>query len=219
MDGQGFSRDGAVTRGLNNIDNISLNSLTNTDVLAHDGSGWVNASTVPNTVASVKGINTATGYFTTPTYSPAYESADGFYLNFRTKYSSPLDLMTLENDSTYASHIISVFTTTSQFWRGFELQPGYRYQLTANVCIPSNSSAGAYVKVQWQTEAGISLGPKGYIRQRDESMSKILGFVDLSSASGVTNVGLKNLSQSGSVTFMQNGIDNKEIAITARIIE
>ena len=219
VDGTSFDRAGALTRSISNLNDVSFNSLATNDILAHDGSNWVNSITAQNTVASVKGVDTATGYITTPAYSTAYQAADGFYINFRWKFSSPLYLLTLENNSTYAEHIVSVFTTTSQYWRGFQLEPGYRYQLTADVCIPSNSTVGAYVEVQWQTDGAVALGPRGYIRQRADNMSKILGFIDLSSASGTTNVGMKYLSQSGSVMFMQNGIDNKEIAITARIIE
>ena len=219
VDGQAFDRTGAFTNSISNLNNVSFSSLATNDVLAHNGSGWVNGIPAKNTIASVKGINTATGYITTPTYSTIYQSTDGFYMNFRWKYNSPQYLLTLENNATYANHIISAFATNSQYWRGFQLEHGYKYQLTADACIPSNSSAGAYVEVQWQTDGSVALGPKGYIRQRTDNMSKILGFIDLTSASGVTNVGMKYLSHSGSVMFMQNGLDNKEIAITARIIE
>ncbi|WP_348660974.1 hypothetical protein [uncultured Idiomarina sp.] len=219
IDGQNPDRSGALARSISNLNDTSFNSLATNDVLAHDGSNWINSIAAENTVASVKGIDTATGYLSTPPYDPVYQAADGFYINFRWKFSSPLYLLTLESDTTYANHIVTVFTTTSQYWRGFQLEPGHRYQLTADVCLPSNSSVGAYVEVQWQTDASVALGPKGYIRQRADNMSRILGFIDLSSASGTTNVGLKNLSISGTVTWLQNGIDNKEIAITARIIE
>jgi len=178
----------------------------------------VKGTAAPNAVASVSGIDTDTGYFTASYYDPAYNAADGFYINFRSAFGDPASLLELTNDDTYASHIISFFAINSQYWRGFSLVAGHKYRLRADVCIPSNSDTGAYVEAQWQTSGGTALGPIGFIRRPSENMSRLDGVIDLTGGSD-TDVGLKYISKSGNVAFIQAGVDNRQISITARIIE
>tara|TARA_S200002703_G_scaffold23177_3_gene19972 strand:+ start:2486 stop:3166 length:681 start_codon:yes stop_codon:yes gene_type:complete len=213
------NRAGAITQSFSNLSDVSPSSPSTGQGVAWSGSAWAEYDAQPNTVASAYGIDTATGAFTSSYYDQIYEDADGFYINMRWQFGSPQYLMTLYNNATYASNLVKVFAINSQWWKGFGLQAGYKYQLQADVCIPENSSAGAYVELQWKTSTGTSLGPIGFARRPSENRARFNGFIDLTSASGTTNVGLYNHGMSGNVAWIQAGDDNRQTVLTARIIE
>lgn len=213
------NRAGAITQSFSNLSDVSLSSPSNGQGVAWTGSAWAEYDAQPNTVASGYGLDTTTGAFTSSYYLQSYEDADGFYINLRWQFGSPQYLMTLYNDATYAAHLIKVFAANSQWWKGFALQAGYKYQLQADVCIPDNSSVGAYASLQWRTDSGTALGPIGYARRPSENHTRFHGFIDLTSASGVTNVGLYNHGMSGNVAFIQAGDDNRQNIVIARVIE
>lgn len=213
------NRAGAITQSFSNLSDVSPSSPSTGQGVAWSGSAWTEYDAQPNTVASAYGIDTATGAFTASYYDQVYEDADGFYINMRWQFGSPQYLMTLYNNSTYASNLVKVFAVNSQWWKGFGLASGYKYQLQADLCIPENSSAGAYVELQWKTSTGTSLGPIGFARRPSENRTRFNGFIDLTSASGTTNVGLYNHGMSGNIGWIQAGDDNRQTVLTARIIE
>lgn len=212
-------RAGAITQALGDLSDLSAASPANGQGVAWSGSAWENYTAKPNEAASAFGIDTATGGFGSSSYySQIYEDADGFYINLRYRFGTPSFLMTL-NDTSYATNIVKVFAVNSQWWKAFRLTAGYKYKLEAEVCIPADSSAGANVELQWKTAAGTALGPRGFIRRPTDNRSKLVGFIDLTSSSGTTDVGLFNHGMSGNVAWIQAGDDNRQTVITARIIE
>lgn len=212
-------RAGAITQALGDLSDLSVASPASDQGVAWSGSAWENYTAKPNEAASAFGIDTATGGFGTSSfYSQTFEDADGFYINLRYKFGSPALLMIL-NDTSYATNLVKEFAVNSQWWKGFQLTAGYKYKLEAECCIPADSSAGANVELQWRTAAGTALGPRGFIRRPTDNRCKLVGFIDLSSSSGTTDVGLFNHGMSGDVAWIQAGDDNRQTVITARIIE
>lgn len=213
------NRAGAITQALNDLSDLSAGSPTSDQGVAWSGSAWAPYTAKPNEAASAFGIDTATGGFGTSVwYDQSYEDADGFYINLRYRFGTPSYLMTLNNTS-YATSLLKVFAVNSQWWKGFQLTSGYKYRLEADLVIPADSGAGAYAKLQWRTAAGTSLGPIGFIRRPSDNRTKLIGFIDLTSSSGTTDVGLYNHGLSGNVAWIQAGDDNRQTVITARIME
>ena len=219
IDGQELNQVSELTQSIDTLSNVSTNSPSDNQLLSYSGSTWTKGQAEPNKVASVVGINTATGSYSAAYYSQVYEDADGFYINLRWQYGTPQYLLTLVNTATYADHLIKTFAVNSKWWKGFALEPGYKFQLVADICIPENSDAGAYAELQWKTSSGVACGPRGFARRPSENKTRFVGFIDLTSESTTTNVGLFNHGMSGYVAFIQAGVDNIQNTITARIIE
>lgn len=207
---------GSVSLSLDQLSDVST-SASDGDLLTSSASGWVEATAKPNRAGDYVGIPTAEGYF--PTSSAVYTSiydVSGFYSNIRTTTSIPLSVVT---DTAYCTSQLQVYAQNSKYWYAFSLVAGYKYQLEANLIIPENSSSGAWVRLQWRTSTGTTLGAKGYIYRQSERKNPIFGYVDTTGASGATIVGLTNLGQSGTCGFMQAGTDTPHLQISARIVE
>ena len=212
-------RIGSITQALNNLSDLDVGSPSNSQGVAYSGSDWESYTAKPNIAASAIGIDTATGGFGSSSYySQIYEDADGFYINTRYRFGTPSFLMEL-SDTSYGENQVKFFASSSQWWKGFRLQAGYKYKLEAKLCIPADSGVGANVKLQWRTSSGSSLGPIGYIQAPGLNQSQIVGFIDLTSSSGTTDVGLYNHGLTGNVAWMQAGDDNRQTVLTARIVE
>lgn len=213
------NRIGAISQALNNLSDLDVGSPSNNQGVAYSGSDWESYTAKPNIAASAIGIDTATGgYGSSSYYSQIYEDADGFYINTRYTFGTPSFLMEL-SDTAYGENQVKFIAASSQWWKGFRLQAGHKYKLEAKLCIPSDSGVGANVKLQWRTSSGASLGAIGYIQAPGLNQSQIVGFIDLTSSSGTTDVGLYNHGLTGNVAWMQAGDDNRQTVITARIVE
>ncbi len=209
---------GEISQTLDNLSDVAPNNPANGQGLAWGGVTWSEYTAKPNKGAIAQGLNTSTGAFTSSYYDSIYEQSDGFYLNLRWQFGSPQYLMSL-SDTSYASNYTYTFAVNSRWWRGFTLQAGYKFQLVADVVIPSNSSAGAYVELQWRTDGGVNLGHRGFARRPEENRTRFHGFIDLTSASSPVNVGLYNHGMGGNVAWSQAGSDQRHYICTARVIE
>ena len=215
-------RVGAITQALSNLSDVDTTGVANADVIAGASSGFDVAAPVLNRVASIKGLTYGTIGYTTTQFNIAFSGSEGWYDNIRRTFSSaPGTLLeTVETSQVSLITRLAGGNAAAEWVKGLELQPGYKYQIEYDLILPSNCSTDAFVEVQWGTSGGAQFyGPRTFFARQSTKRSKARAFVDLSSASQALSIGMYLHSQGGTIYYIQNGVDTKQLTCTVRVIE
>lgn len=214
-------RVGAITQALSNLSDVDTTGVANEDLIAGASSGFDVTGPVLNRVASIKGLTYSGVGYTTTQFNIAYSGSEGWYDNLRRTYSTPDTLLeTVETSQVSLITRLAGSNPDAEWIKGLELQPGYKYQIEYDLILPGNCSTDAYVEVQWGTSGGAQFyGPRAFFARQSTKRSKARAFVDLSSASQALSIGMYLHSQGGTIYYIQNGVDSKQITCTVRVLE
>jgi len=213
-------RVGAITQALGDLSDVDTTGVANADLIAGASSGFDVRTPVLNRVASIRGLSTSVGYTTTQ-FNIAFSGSEGWFDNLRRTYSTPNILMETTTTSQVSFITRLAGNNPAAEWiKGLQLQPGYKYQIEYDVILPSNCSTDAFVEVQWGTANGAAFyGPRAFFARQSTKRSKARAFVDLSSAGAALSIGMYLHSQGGTIYYIQNGVDTKQITCTVRVLE
>lgn len=214
-------RVGAITQALSDLSDVSTTGVANGDLVAGASSGFDVASPILNRVASIKGLTYSGVGYTTTQFNIAFSGSEGWYDNLRRTYSTPSTLLETSSSSQVSFITRLAGGNPSAEWiKGLLLAPGYKYQIEYDVILPSNCSTDAFVEVQWGTSGGAQFyGPRAFFARSQTKRSKARAFVDLSSAAAALSIGMYLHSQGGTIYYIQNGVDSKQITCTVRVLE
>jgi len=216
LNSQEPDRTGAITQALSNLSDTT-GSPTDGQVLVSSGSSWEPLTAPENSVCFIKHI-AGKGEGSLPNvYDPGLEN--GWFFAARTRGSTG-DFVTVTQDTTYATVNTRYFSANAQYFEHIELTAGYVYHLYMEFCIGANSDAGASIEVQWQDGAGNALGPRVFCRQKGENRTPIRGVIDLTSASGTTDVGLQRVGSglNGNARYCLTADDVAQFNVSVRIL-
>ena len=192
------SASGAITQALSDLSDTTGTPATD-QVLVSSGGSWAPLTPAENAVLIASHI-AGTGESAHPAiYDPAYEN--GWLIGARTVGGQGA-IVSVTQDTNYATARYRYFAANAQYFEHIELAAGYTYHLYMEFCIAGNSDAGASIEVQWQDGAGNALGPRVFLRQKGENRTPIRGVIDLTSAAGVTDVGLQRVGSESMETLV-----------------
>lgn len=207
---------GAITQALSDLSDITGTPTTD-QVLTRSGSSWTPLTPPKNAVLIASHIAGEGTYAVTSVYDPNLEN--GWYFGVRT-VTGDGPCVALTQDINYAVARYRVFSAIAQYFEHIELAAGHIYHLYMEYCIGGNSDAGASVELQWQDDSGNALGPRALIRQKGENRTPLHGVIDLTSATGVTSVGLQRVGGgvSGNARYAITADDVAQFNVTVRIL-
>lgn len=216
VNGQASNSVGAITQALGDLSDTS-GTPTDQQILMNSGGAWAPQTPALNAVLTASHIAGEGTYAVSSVYSPSLEG--GWFFSVRTVTGNG-PCVALTQDIDYAIGRYRVFTATAQYFDHIELAAGYVYQLYMEYCIGGNSDAGASIEVQWQDDAGNALGPRAFIRQKGENRVPIRGVIDLTSASGSTDVGLQRVGSgvNGNARYALEADDVAQFNLSVRIL-
>ena len=222
VNSQESDRLGAITQGVGNLSDVSTTGLDDGYLISGASSGFNVTEPMLNRVASIKG-KTYTGIgYTTTQFNISFSGSEGWYDNIRRTYSvAPGTLLeTVETSQVSLITRLAGNNPAAEWVKGLTLQPGYKYLIEYDLILPSNCSTDAFVEVQWGTAGGGAFyGPRCFFARQSIKRSKARAFVDLSSAGSALSIGMYLHSQGGTIYYIQNGVDTKQLVCTVRVIE
>lgn len=210
------SASGAITQALSDLSDTTGTPSTD-QLLARSGGSWAPLTPPQNAVLIASHIAGEGTYAVSNVYDSSLEN--GWYFGVRTVTGDGPCVAVTQN-TTYASVSYRYFSAVSQYFEHITLAAGYVYHLSMEYCIGGNSDAGASVELQWQDGAGNALGPRAFARQKGENRTPIRGVIDLTSASGTTDVGLQRVGSgvNGNARYALTSDDVSQFNVTVRIL-
>jgi len=218
LNSQPPDRQGAITHAISNLSDVTAAAPQNEQLLISSSDSWILGTAAKNSVLTASHIPGEGQSASSLVYDPALEYG-GYFISARAVGSDGA-MIQITQDTTYATAVYRVYNSNSQYLEYIELASGHVYHLYLEFCIAGNSDAGASIEVQWQDQTGNSLGPRVFLRQKGENRTPVRGVIDLTSASGTTNVGLRRVGSgvTGNARYAITADDTAQFNLTVRIL-
>lgn len=217
--GQTPNVSGEITVSINDLSDVNTSGVANGQAIGYDGSNFTASDpSLTFTDSSYWRTNGVT-QSTLSNYNTSYENP--FYLAARYKVNA-VYLMEFGHSSnlnifadTYAINSNSVYAT------GFIIKysPSQKVLLMCDLVIAENSTSTGYIDVQWQTSAGVALGPIVRVhRQSGYNRQTVYGYIDTDGETSQVEVGLKRLAQSGTLGWAQSTDTRQNVIFFSKLV-
>jgi hypothetical protein len=217
--GQGPNVNGEITVSINNLSDVDITSPSDGQAIGYDGS---------NFTASTPSLAT----FDNSSYWRTNGATQGTLSNYNTSYENPfylaarykINIYLMEFSNSSDNNIVAdtrALNANSIYATGFTIRysPSQKALLMCDLVIAENSSSGAYIDVQWQTSAGVALGPIVRVhRQSGYNRQTVFGYIDTAGETAVVDVGLKRLAQSGTLGWAQSTDTRQNVIFFAKLV-
>lgn len=217
--GQSPNVSGEITFSINDLSDVNITTPSNGQAIGYDGSNFtVSDPSLTFTDSSYWRTNGVT-QSTLSNYNTAYENP--FYLAARYKLNA---IILMESGDSSDINIVAdtyAISSNSIYATGFTIRysPPQKVLLMCDLVIAENSTSTGYIDVQWQTSAGVALGPIVRVhRQSGYNRQTVYGYIDTSGETAVVDVGLKRLAQSGTLGWAQSTDTRQNVIFFSKLV-
>jgi hypothetical protein len=152
------------------------------DVVGVNSLNELSAVKLPQRSRAYVAGGTTWGASTVDLFVPITNSAYPYFLEVGPLFIATTARLGFSSDSglTWLYNTYTGGATT--YVNGLQISNSGLYRLSADWCVGSLSTSGAYVDVQWQTSTGEQLGPIVRIGRSDEKRNTCVGYVNVTTS-------------------------------------
>lgn len=168
------------------IDGVSLEGIVGSaqtgDVLGVDQNGEASVVSPFGRIKAYAHGGNPTTTSNVSLYVPLTGSAYPYFLE--------LGPLSINNTPRISAQAVSGFTWLyntystgrTKYINAVSITQAGEYALSLDWCGGALTPSGAYIEVQWQTAAGVALGPRARLGRKDETMTPVVGRVTVTSS-------------------------------------
>jgi len=213
--GKSPNQEGDISVSLNDLNDVSITSVSTNQGLKYNGGTWANDS-ITSTSFDLASYSQTTGaaYSTNAANYEDYTylEYDGFYLSTRWN-DQALFLMDI-TDSTYSSIHKTAISQGAQYISAVLVKANNPTLLQLDLVLAEFSDTTAIVDLQWQDQSGNKYGPIMRLNmQNGYNRTTLVGFANPSTD---TLIGIKRVFSSGYYRFNFSTADRQEYKLLAR---
>jgi len=213
--GKSPSQTGDISVSLNDLNNVSITSVSTNEGLKYNGATWVNDS-ITSTSFNLAAYSETTGVaYSTNAANYAdytYLESDGFYLS--TRWNDQAVFLMDITDSNYASIHKTAIAPGAQYISAVLVKANNPTLLQLDLVLAEFSDTTAIVDLQWQDQSGNKYGPIMRLNmQNGYNRTTLVGFANPSTD---TLIGIKRVFSSGYYRFNFSTADRQEYKLLAR---
>ena len=213
--GKSPNQEGDISVSLNDLNDVSITSVSTNQGLKYNGGTWANDSITSTSFdLAAYSQTTGTSYSTNAANYEDYTylESDGFYLSTRWN-DQALFLMDI-TDSNYSSIHKTVVAPGAQYISAVLVKANNPTLLQLDLVLAEFSDTTAIVELQWQDQSGNKYGPIMRLNmQNGYNRTTLVGFANPSTD---TLIGIKRVFSSGYYRFNFSTADRQEYKLLAR---
>jgi len=213
--GKSPNQEGDISVNLNDLNDVSITSVSTNQGLKYNGGTWANDSITSTSfdLASYSQTTGAAYSSNAANYADyTYLESDGFYLSTRWN-DQALFLMDI-TDSNYSSIHKTVVAPGAQYISAVLVKANNPTLLQLDLVLAEFSDTTAIVELQWQDQSGNKYGPIMRLNmQNGYNRTTLVGFANPSTD---TLIGIKRVFSSGYYRFNFSTADRQEYKLLAR---
>jgi len=213
--GKSPNQEGDISVNLNDLNDVSITSVSTNQGLKYNGANWANdsiTSTSFNLAAYSQTTGTAYSTNAANYEDYTYLESDGFYLS--TRWNDQAVFLMDITDSNYASIHKTAIAPGAQYISAVLVKANNPTLLQLDLVLAEFSDTTAIVDLQWQDQSGNKYGPIMRLNmQNGYNRTTLVGFANPSTD---TLIGIKRVFSSGYYRFNFSTADRQEYKLLAR---